>query len=247
MNRRTIIISSCRAGPEATRLKFLFTIRDHGKRTLKAVLMLVHLLVPASTAPENLWSCDAEALWLQGDPARVADFLLQARTLAEAPKLYAWVNPAGDLDAELDALLPAAPDGLVLPAESGADVQHLGIKLAVREAKLGFADGATWLIARAGATPGALFHLGSFAGASRRLAALAFDGEALAASLRRSEDAPDAPLAVARSLTLFAAKAAGVPALLVENHATDFAALRAAATQAGFDGIVAPNAICPAR
>ena len=190
------------------------------------------------------------ALWLQGDPARVAEFLLRARSIAEAPKLYACVNPAGDLDAALDALLPAAPDGLVLPAESGADVQHLGVMLAVREAKLGFADGATRIIARAATTPGAIFHLGSFAGASRRLAALAFDGGALATALRRGEDAPDAPdapLAMASALTVFSAKAAGVPALLVENHATDFAALGAAAMKAGFDGIVAPNAICPAR
>ena len=36
--------------------------------------------------------------------------------------------------------MPAAPDGIILPARNGADVQHLSVKLAVREAELGIAD-----------------------------------------------------------------------------------------------------------
>ena len=173
-----------------------------------------------------------------------------ARHGGAALKLYVRVGGLdGPIEAELDALMPAAPDGIVLLAQSGADVQHLGVKLAVREAELGIADGATRIIALAGGTPGAIFQLASFAGASPRLIALAFDSSALAASLGTNDEAPAAPLTLARNLTLFAAKAAGVAALLVENGAADFTIFSQQAKQAGFDGIVTarPEAISAIR
>ena len=85
-------------------------------------------------------------------------------------------------DDDLDAAMAATPDEIVLPVRNGADVQHLGVKLAVREAELGLADGATRIIALV-AGPGAVFQLGSFVSASPRLAALAFDARAFATSL----------------------------------------------------------------
>ncbi len=205
--------------------------------------MLVHLSVPASGTPETALKHRADALWLDGDPAAAAEFVHAARRGGATPKLYVRVcGLKGPIDAELDALIPAAPDGIVLPAQSGADVQHLGVKLAVREAELGIADGATRIVALAGGTPGAIFQLPSFAGASARLVALAFDASALAASLGTNDDAPGAPLTLARNLTLFAAKAAGVAALQVENGATDFTIFSQRAKLAGFDGIVTARA-----
>lgn len=201
--------------------------------------MLVHLSVRASGTPETALKHSADALWLDGDPAAAAEFVRAARRTAGAPKLYVRVSGLDSrAEAELDALMPAPPDGIVLPARNGADVQHLGVKLAVREAELGLADGTTRIIALIGATPGAIFQLASFAGASARLAALAFDGGALAAALGTDDDAPGSPLILARNLTLLAAKAAGVPALLAESGGTDFATLSRAAKPTGFDGII---------
>jgi citrate lyase subunit beta / citryl-CoA lyase len=205
--------------------------------------MLVHLSVPASQTPGTALRHGADALWLNGDAAAAAEFVQAARRGGAAPKLYVRVsNLDGPIEAELDALMPAAPDGIILPAQNGADVQHLGIKLAVREAELGIADGATRIIVLAGGTPGAIFQLASFAGASARLIALAFDSSVLAASLGANDDAPGAPLILARNLTLFAARAAGVMALLVENAGADVSTLYQQAKQAGFDGIVTTRA-----
>ncbi|REF87978.1 HpcH/HpaI aldolase/citrate lyase family protein [Methylovirgula ligni] len=205
--------------------------------------MLVHLSVPASGTPETALKHRADALWLDGDPAAAAEFVRAARRVGAGLRLYVRVSGLdGPIEAELDALMPAAPDGIVLPARGGADVQHLGVKLAVREAELGIADRAMRIIALAGATPGAIFQLPSFAGASARLVALAFDASALAASLGTNDDAPGAPLTLARNLTLFAAKAAGVSALLVENGAMDLTIFSQQAKQAAFDGIVTARA-----
>ncbi len=212
--------------------------------------MLVHLSVPASGTPETALKHSADALWLDGDPAAAAEFVRAARRTAGAPKLYVLVSSLGAaIEAELDALMPAAPDGIILPARSGADVQHLGVKLAVREAELDIEDGATRIIALIGASPGAIFQLASLAGASARLTTLAFDVGALAAALGTDDDAPGSPLILARNLTLLAAKAAGVPALLAERGAANFAPLYRAAKQAGFDGIITarPEAIAAIR
>ncbi len=205
--------------------------------------MLIHLSVPASQTPGGALRHGADALWLDGSRAAAAEFVQAARRDGAATKLYVHVtNLDGPIEAELDALMPAAPDGIIVPAQNGADVQHLGVKLAVREAELGIADGATRIIALAGGTPGAIFHLASFAGASARLIALAFDSSALAASLGANDDAPGTPLILARNLTLFAARAAGVMALLVENGGADLTISSHTAKQAGFDGIVTMRA-----
>ena len=71
----------------------------------------------------------------------------------------------------------------------------------------------------------------------------------LAAALGTDEDAPGSPIDLAANLTLLAAKAAGVAALLVENRVADFAIFRQKAKQAAFDGIVTaqPKAIAAIR
>ena len=211
--------------------------------------MLVHLSVPASRTPETALRDGADALWLDGAAGAVAEFIRAARRTGRPVKLYVRLSSLEGVEAELDALMLAAPDGIILPARNGADVQHLGLKLAVREAELGIAEGTTRIIALAGATPGAIFELASFAGASVRLAALAFDSGALAAALGTDDDAPGTPLGLARNLTLFAAKSAGVTAFLVDSGATNFATLYQKAKQTGFDGIVTarPDAIAAIR
>ncbi len=192
--------------------------------------MRVHLFVRSGpVALHNAAASGADVLWLEG-PVE-ASALRAARQQAANLKLYVCL---GGLDDDLDVATAAAPDGIVLPASAGADVQHLGVKLAVREAELGLADGATQIIALI-AAPGAIFQLGSFVGASPRLAALAFDAQAFAASLGIADfSAP--PLDLARDLTLLAAKAAGVAAIFVDATANSAVTYKAAKHD-GFDAI----------
>ena len=118
------------------------------------------------------------------DAARrtAAAFLAAARREAHRPRLYVRVNglTTGLTDADLDAVMPAGPDGIMLPKTvGGPDLSHLGVKLAVREAEYGLADGATRIIAIATESARGVFGLGTLAGASRRLAGVAWGGEDL--------------------------------------------------------------------
>src|SRR5215216_196954 len=112
------------------------------------------------------------------DAARrtAAAFLAAARREADRPRLFVRVNAlaTGLTDADLDAVMAAGPDGIMLPKTvGGPDVSHLGAKIAVREAEFGLADGATTIIAIATENAKGVFALGGLAGASRRLAGVA--------------------------------------------------------------------------
>ena len=126
---------------------------------------------------------------------------------------------ASDLAADdLDAVVPARPDGIVLRgAAGGSQVTRLSAMLRPREATAGIDDGAIAIIAMAGDSAAGLFALGSYAGASARLAGLGWDANALAADLggtagRDAGGGLGEPTRLARALTLAAAAAAGVPA-----------------------------------
>lgn len=118
-----------------------------------------------------------------------------------------------DIEADLDFVVASAPFAVLLPSvTSGADIQRLGAKIAVREAECGAPDGAVKILAVAGGTSASLFKLSTLDGASRRLRGLIWSPTALAADLGCAPDEASEPLRVARSLVLFAAAAAGVPA-----------------------------------
>ena len=188
--------------------------------------------------------------------ATAAAFLAEARRSASRPKLYVRVNAfaSGLTAADLDATIPAAPDGVVLPkCLGGADVQRLGAGLAVREAEFGLADGSTGIIAIATESAQALFGFASYRGASRRLEGLAWGGEDLSADLgaetnRLPDGAYAAPYALARTLTLVGAVAAETrPIDAVATNFHDLDGLRAEALAARRDGFVAKMAIHPAQ
>jgi len=192
----------------------------------------------------------------QAARAIAAAFLVEARPLASRPKLYVRVNPfaSGLTAADLDAVVPAAPDGVVLPkCLGGADVQRLGANLAVREAERGLADGSTRIIAIATESARALFGFASYRGASHRLEGLAWGGEDLSADLgaetnRLPDGAYAAPYALARTLTLVGAVAAETwPIDAVATNFRDLDGLRAEALAARRDGFVAKMAIHPAQ
>ena len=185
-----------------------------------------------------------------------AEFLSAAASQDSRPRLILRVNPldSGLTEADLDAVMPSAPEGILLPKSlGGASVQHLGVKLAVREACFGLADGATRIIAIATESARALFGMESYCGCSARLAGLAWGGEDLSADLgAESNRVPDGayadPYRLARSLTLLDATAAGVtPIDTVFTNFRDHDGLRAEAIAARRDGFWAKMAIHPAQ
>jgi citrate lyase subunit beta/citryl-CoA lyase len=200
---------------------------------------------------------DSVALDAKEEARRVtAAFLSEQIKGADRPRLFVRVNglTTGLIDADLDGVMRPAPDGIVLPKTvGGADVAHLGAKLAVREAEFGLADGATRILAIATENAAGVFALGTFAGASHRLMGLTWGGEDLSADLgaetNRGEDgAYTDPYRLARSLTLLGAAAAGVNAIdSVFTNFRDEAGLGAECRAARRDGFVAKMAIHPAQ
>jgi citrate lyase subunit beta/citryl-CoA lyase len=186
----------------------------------------------------------------------VAEFLRANRSLAKRSRLYVRVNPfeSGLVEDDLDAVMPGGPDGIMLPKSLGAaDVQRLGVKLAVREAEHGLVDGATRILAIATESARALFGLASYAAASPRLEGLAWGAEDLSADLgseryRLADGAFSGPYRLARDMTLFAAVAAeAAPIDAVFVNFRDEAALRAECLAARRDGFTAKMAIHPAQ
>jgi citrate lyase subunit beta / citryl-CoA lyase len=186
----------------------------------------------------------------------VAAFLIEARQRARRPRLLVRVNPleGGLIDADLETVMRAAPDAIVLPKSlEGASVQQLGAKLAVCEAENGLADGATRIVAIATESACALFGLASYRACSHRLEGLAWGGEDLSADLgAESNRLPDGayagPYVLARTLALIGAAAAGVtPIDSVFTNFRDAAGLRAETIAARRDGFAAKMAIHPAQ
>src|SRR3954471_1066853 len=185
-----------------------------------------------------------------------AAFLAEARRGAERPRLFVRVNSlsTGLTDADLDGVMAGAPDGIMLPkAVGGPDAAHLGAKLAVREAEHGLDDGGTRIVAIATETAASLFVLGGFAGASRRLAGLAWGAEDLSADLGAEANRDEAglftePFRLARNLMLFAAAAAEVDAVdTVFTNFRDPEGLARECREAQRDGFVAKLAIHPGQ
>ena len=185
---------------------------------------------------------------------RAVAFLTEHRRGADRPLLYVRINglATGLAEADLDAVVPAGPDGIVLPkSESGADVGLLSAMLGAREALAGLADGAVKIVAIASEIPAALFTLGSYGGRSARLAGLTWGAEDLSAALgaetnRTAEGVLADPYRLARSLCLLGAAAARVAAIdTVFTRYRDKAGLEAETLAARRDGFTAKLAIHP--
>lgn len=186
----------------------------------------------------------------------VRDFLRDAKGEADRPALYVRINAlaSGLSEADLDEVMVAGPDGIMLPkAEGGADIALLDSRLAVREALHGLADGATRILPIATETAAAIFAMGSYRDASPRLTGLAWGAEDLAAAIGAgaNKDAGGgwlAPFGLARSLCLFGAAAAEVAA--IDTVYTDFRdqdGLRREAEEAARHGFSGKLAIHPAQ
>src|SRR5229473_614770 len=234
-----------------------------------AGLMRSLLFVPADSPGKlaKALGCGADALILdledsvapeRKEAARpgAAAFLAQTSPVPARPRLLVRVNglQTGLIDADLDAVVPAKPDAIMLPkAQGGAGVLQADAKLAVREAQCGLPDGHIKIVAIATETATALFLAGTYGGASARLEGLTWGAEDLSAELGAETNRdPDGrfldPYRLARALCLAGAAAARVQA--IDTVAVDFrnaAALRRETEEARRDGFTGKMAIHPAQ
>lgn len=171
-------------------------------------------------------------------------------------RFWVRVNPfdTGLTEADLQAVVRPGLDGVVLPkANGGADVARLSALIEPLERAAGMAPGHVKIIVVATETAAAMFNLGSYAPAHPRLAALTWGAEDLGAvvgATSNKEPGGDwtAPYQLARSLCLFAAANAGVPALdTLHADFRDEAGLEAACRVSRRDGFVGRLAIHPAQ
>lgn len=184
---------------------------------------LLFLADEKPAAPADGWLIDVAA-WGR---RRAADFLARPR---HAPT-FVRLGPIGadGLAADLDALVPARPDGVLLAgAVSGHDVERLSAMLRPPEAAAGLADRSIPVLA-ALETAATILRMDTFRDTGAQLAGLVLDVAAL----------PTGARAHARAATLLAAATAGVPAWLVDDDRDP-----AEARRAGFAGIAAHD---PAR
>jgi citrate lyase subunit beta/citryl-CoA lyase len=135
-------------------------------------------------------------------------------------KLYVRVNAldTGLTLGDLAAVVPARPDGIVLPkCEGGADIDKLSLYLDAFEAAAGTEPGHIRIVPVATETARAVFKLDSFAGCSKRLWGLMWGGEDLSAAIgalrNRTDGKFHSPYLLARDLCLIASGAAGVIAI----------------------------------
>lgn len=157
------------------------------------------------------------------DKARniTTNFIAQYGRQNTAPKLFVRVNHihSPQIDADLDAVTQAQADGIMLAkANHGNDVTHLDVKLTVHETRYGIDEGTTPILATSAQTAVSLFNMESFVGSNRRLIGLAWDADALSQALgaqsnRDKKGSLLPPYQLARSLVLFAAKAANITAI----------------------------------
>ncbi|MCG6122436.1 MAG: CoA ester lyase [Microvirga sp.] len=183
-----------------------------------------------------------------------AAFLREAKRESGAPKLFVRVNDlsTGLTTQDLDAVMEAGPDGIVLPkAIGGSDVSHLAALVAVREAEFSLDDGATRIMAIGTETARSIFALGEFRGASHRLVGIAWGGEDLSADLGAETNRDEHgvftdPYRLARTLTLMGAASAEVDAIdTVYTSFRDLSGLEKECREARRDGFVAKMAIHP--
>jgi citrate lyase subunit beta/citryl-CoA lyase len=218
-----------------------------GDLPMRSLLMVRALSAPALEAALAS-EADAVAIDLAGaDDAgaargAAAPAIAAARRAGKPCLALIHSLASGEADFDLDAVMSAAPDGIILPdAVGGRDIQHLGAKLAVREAENGLPDGSARILALVGDSPAAIFDLSSIARATRRLIGIGRDERRLADRLGLApfadDERPD-PLRIARSLCLFAAAAAAAPAIdcAEPGEGEMFARACAHAARDGFSG-----------
>ena len=227
----------------------LFVPADGGSKLDKAV---------ASGADAVIIDLEDSITPERKDAARASarDFLKNAHGAKERPRLLVRINglDTGMTDADLEAIMPGKPDAIVFPkVEGGTSVVHLDAKLNVREALVDIPEGTTKILAQAVESAAGMFLAGTFRGASNRLIGMTWGPEDLSAELgaesnREADGTLTEPYRLARSMCLYGAAAAKLPA--IETIYVDFRnteGLRRDTEAARRDGFIGRLAIHPAQ
>jgi citrate lyase subunit beta/citryl-CoA lyase len=214
-------------------------------------------LAKAQTVPADALILDLEdsvdAARKESARELAAEFM-RDRSAIQARSLWIRINAVGERNfaADVWAAVRAEADGVVLPKpRSVADVHTLAEQLDALEARMNRAIGVTKILPIATETPGSVLALRDYASAGPRLAALTWGAEDLSAALGAATAVDEhgawlPPYELARSLCLFAAAAAGVPAIdTVQTDVRDLDRLRRAALAAQRDGFAGKLAIHP--
>ncbi|OWV75591.1 citrate lyase [Rhizobium sp. R339] len=161
-------------------------------------------------------------------------------------KLLIRINPltSPEFEGDIAALSSLQPFALMLPkAEGAASVRKLASSLAT----------ALPILPIATETPSAIFEIGSYREVADRLCGLTWGAEDLPAAIgattaRRTDGRYTPPYELARSLTLFGAHAAAVPAIdTIYPDFRDLNGLRAYVGRARRDGFSGMMAIHPSQ
>jgi citrate lyase subunit beta/citryl-CoA lyase len=183
----------------------------------------------------------------------VCEYLSQRHSL-NTSQIWVRMNPIDHVEAgaDLAAVIPAGPDGIMLPkTRSPDDVEVLGRHIGTYEAEHEIKVGSTRILPVATETPQSLFSLGNYVQCGNRLAGLTWGAEDLSAAVGAISSRDETgnwtdPYRLVRSLCLFAAHAAGVEA--IDTLYADFrnrAGLEASCAEARRDGFSGKLAIHP--
>ncbi len=183
---------------------------------------------------------------------------LKANPERSRQKLWVRVNPldhAFSLE-DLAAVMPGAPDGIVLPKVNNAqDINRLAERLSALEAAAGLDIGSTKILSVATETAAALLTFHTYLdGVSDRLSALTWGGEDLAAALGASTNRHpgngeyDHPFQYARTMCLTTARAVDAqPVGVVVTNFRDLEELRRDCEYDRQSGFIGKIAIHPAQ
>lgn len=225
------------------------------------------LFIPADSERKlaKALSAGADALILDLEDSVAPDRRQQARGLAaefiratiplpQRPKIYVRINPIDSADAQADitAVIPARPDGIVQPKpNSGQDVHRLSIALGHAEERAGLKGHVTHILPIVTETPASVLQISTYVGASSRTIAMSWGAEDLSAvvgslSNRTSEGILSSPFRLVRDLCLLTAAAANVePIDTVFVSFRDRQGLRRETQEAARDGFTGKMAIHP--
>jgi citrate lyase subunit beta / citryl-CoA lyase len=211
----------------------------------------------AAAGPADIVIFDLEDSVAAGEKPKarsmVSAFLRDHADLRE--RLWVRINPIQGLHAlaDLAAVMPSAPGGIMLPKpRSRADADLLHHYLTALEASVGTALGSTRVILIVGESAEGLLAAANYAGAPR-VAAMSWGAEDLATELgavtnHDESGTYDFTYQLARSLCLVGAAAAGVPAIeTIHADFRDQAGLARRATAVRRTGYRGMLAIHPAQ
>ncbi len=215
-------------------------------------------LEKAAGVPADALILDLEDSVALASKARARELAARFLQTSGLPRERLWVrvNPltGSEYAADLAAILPARPGGIMLPkARSPEDVATLVQALDEFEVKQGGEEAPIAVLPLVTETPEALFSLGGYGACGPRLAGLSWGAEDLGAAVgatavREPDGSWTPPFQMVRHLCLFAAHAAGVAAIdTIHADFRDTEGLERACREARRDGFSGKLAIHPAQ